>query len=343
MLCAAEQGLAEKLQVRIVVTAMKRRRPDTMERLQSATGWKKVAVDDALFVGADTGGFVGLEELGPAPVITSDQQAAARPAKKSKKARPSAGKGSAVQQHSEPEHQADGDSAKAGTSQHALKAAAKKQKASKAPTQGITRSPGTADIQPATSTLPHVHQQPAQAHKKPAKGSAKRKQSREPMQHPQPESEPAAGAQPSAAEDLEAIEKGWDFCGLHPGLLATLAAKGFWSPTPIQQRCLPSAVWSQKDIIGAAQTVRRLVCSLSHLQAFWPGCVAGPSIGVVVLIRLLVLCPSTSLPCTDGHGIPLLQPLNRHMLMHGCMAGLRQDTGLWAASAAPHPAAEGEG
>ena len=55
-----------------------------------------------------------------------------------------------------------------------------------------------------------------------------------------------------AAADMAA----WAGHGLHPPLLAALAAQGFTTPTPVQEACLPAAIHGRRDIIGAAQTVR---------------------------------------------------------------------------------------
>lgn len=47
----------------------------------------------------------------------------------------------------------------------------------------------------------------------------------------------------------------WGHFGLSAGLLDTLSALGFSTPTPIQMDCLPYALRDKRDIIGAAQTV----------------------------------------------------------------------------------------
>ena len=58
-----------------------------------------------------------------------------------------------------------------------------------------------------------------------------------------------------AAADMAA----WAGHGLYPPLVGALAAQGFTTPTAVQEACLPAAVHGRRDIIGAAQTVRRLV------------------------------------------------------------------------------------
>lgn len=52
----------------------------------------------------------------------------------------------------------------------------------------------------------------------------------------------------------EADMSAWSQLGLHPELLARLAARGFARPTPIQEACLPPALHGRRDIVGAAET-----------------------------------------------------------------------------------------
>ena len=186
--------------------------------------WRRVDVDDALFTGSEMGGFMGLEELGPAPVISSDQR---KPAHRRKTTTARA------------EQEADRPAKKRRTD--GLASICSKQQ----PETDTQAEPAAT-----SSTLPHTHtQQPAQ---RPARKKGKLRKQKQ----PQPPAEPTESTQPEADDQLEAVSKAWDFCGLHTKLLATLAAKGFLTPTPIQQRCLPSAIWNRKDIVGAAQTVR---------------------------------------------------------------------------------------
>ena len=244
---------------------MKRPRAPAGKLLDGRISWQRVALDDSLFVGSDVGGFVELEELALGSTITSDQPPGPGPAKKRKA-------GGA---------QEAGDGAEALST--AAAAAGRPAKLQKGRRAGQHQGPEPAAVD---ALLPHLHQQ---AHaEQPAAGQAadgqpssrspekKKKRSRileAQGAQPQPPgaSKAAAAAEPPSAsqesDTLEAVSKAWGFCGLHPQLLATLAAQGFLNPTPIQQRCLPSAIWGRKDIVGAAQTVRhrRLSCRLLEL------------------------------------------------------------------------------
>ena len=56
------------------------------------------------------------------------------------------------------------------------------------------------------------------------------------------------------AAQLEAASAGWREFGLHEELVAKLASLGFVNPTPIQSACLPAALHSRRDVVGAAET-----------------------------------------------------------------------------------------
>lgn len=213
-------------------SGMKRSRKasSTPGRTTAKAAWQQVKVDDAFFTGADVGGFLGLEELAPAVVKTDDYT---RPAKRRK--------------------QKD-------LSHHT---SSRQSKPHGAGATAVAEQEDTPT--PATSTLPHTQIKPsANPEAAPAPADAeqsprigKKAAAGKPKRARQEEGQPAAAAPASPAEaaDKLATVKAWERFGLHPQLLSSLADKGFTDPTPIQQRCISTAIWDGRNIVGAAQTV----------------------------------------------------------------------------------------
>ncbi len=50
----------------------------------------------------------------------------------------------------------------------------------------------------------------------------------------------------------------WEWLGVPAPLIRSLYELGFKVPTPIQKQAIPVTVKTENDIIGAAETVRRL-------------------------------------------------------------------------------------
>ena len=206
-------------------------------RTIAKAAWQQVKVDDTFFTGADVGGFLGLEELAPASVKTDDQT---RPAKRRKKK--DLKHHTSSQQSKPDEVWIDEFGATAVAEQEEIPI-------------------------PATSTLPHTQIKasavpkaapapaPADAKQPPCIG--KKAAAGKPKRARQEKGQPAAAAPPSSAvsADKLATVKAWERFGLHPQLLSSLADKGFTDPTPIQQRCISTAIWDRRNIVGAAQTV----------------------------------------------------------------------------------------
>ena len=72
---------------------------------------------------------------------------------------------------------------------------------------------------------------------------------------PKPISEASVDVPIAAPVVQQVSTKEWDSFNLHPLILQGLQAQGFASPTPIQAQALPMALGSNRDIIGAAETV----------------------------------------------------------------------------------------
>ena len=220
-------------QARLVMGRLKK----TGSRLDLPSGpakWRQLEVDDAFFTGADVGGFLGLEELAPPSAKAVVQE---RPAKRQKVKGPSQNDGPMVLAGS------DAAAAPSETaSQPAVTPTAQTQ------TQASTEIPAPAQKKPARKGKKRVADTASGGKNKVKESSDSNSQESPSTQAPEEEDTDIS------TTDREAV-KAWDFSGLHPQLLKSLARLGFTHPTPIQQRCLPTAIWDGRDIVGAAQTV----------------------------------------------------------------------------------------
>ena len=52
----------------------------------------------------------------------------------------------------------------------------------------------------------------------------------------------------------------WDGLHVPNAVLWALKDQGFTTPTQIQARALPSAIRDRMDVVGAAETVRMIIC-----------------------------------------------------------------------------------
>ena len=334
--------------------------------LDKAKGWKQVKVGDDLMLGSTEGGFMGLEVLEPEETLLfghHKRQAATAPDAEDQDMLAEVDE---VATNRKPKKSADKPQSKKTKLSEPVPAVT--------PTQG-TDSSSTLDLLNAKIAALQAENSALKARSasksgKPAKmdkattkaqkldkppksDKAAKKASKSKVTATGPVTKINDDADASAAVsqiDMSA----WSEFDLHPKIAAAIAQAGFAQPTPIQQQCLLPAIRDQRDVIGAAQTVRPLLCSSSisvvHSQM---SLAVSPAVGLVPLAGQKANSAALSLEdyffmqaYASCDVIPAALSTMQYtsydvgVITLVCGAGLWQDSGIWAAHHAAPDAAE---
>lgn len=95
-----------------------------------------------------------------------------------------------------------------------------------------------------------------------AKKTAEKKKEKEPAKPKQKAKKgaksTAAGAEKTEEEAVPMVDvSAWDDFQLDSQIMGALSKMGFSAPTHVQAECIPAAIRDRRDVIGAAQTVRK--------------------------------------------------------------------------------------
>lgn len=214
-----------------------------VESLQSAESWEPVQAGDDLLVGAQEGGFMGLEVLKPklkGTVPGTNQQIA-----------PDGSLGANGGEAAAPRAAA----AQAGQDQSELKPkdkGCKKRKSQDSFTHVDKLQAQMAQLKRMSAQLKASLQQSDAGEAGTAPKAKRQKKAKVAKAAPAPaqiEQAPAV-----AGADISS----WKHLQLAPQIETAIAQLGFSMPTPIQEEALLPAIRDRRDIIGAAQTVRRI-------------------------------------------------------------------------------------
>ena len=192
---------------------------DAVDILQSAENWEAVQAGDDLLMGAEEGGFMGLEVLKPGsgrtPFITGEPSVVTAPSE-AKSEEAAGGKGSKKRKLRDDQ-----------LTMEKLQAQMAKLQRENAHLNASLQQLG-GDVRP------------------PSTPKAKRQKI--------VKAAPAAIKPQQAATTANVDISGWKHFELAPEIEAAIAQLGFHTPTPIQEETLMPAMRDRRDVIGAAQT-----------------------------------------------------------------------------------------